>query len=521
MKKQLFLSFFLILQIYTTTSAQDLHIYYDVFHDSLWYKKDGMITETPGVRKRDLVQLHIIEFNNYLYNIKTEQKEVSEEAGQEDVFNSLISQAQGSMEGLFKNLPLGNIGAGFANIKISDYLGLGGQEEGARGGSEMLEQANSARDCFNELQELSGKMDRLSSELISLSRSIFAGTLSTAYIDELLMSPDLPPTQVKQLVMEQLELMFGEEFVDNPTLAGALAWKVKVDSFRVKSARMYQRKKQWDVKKLEYDKSILQMSHICNYADTLQRKTLNDYKDKLDIINIRDGMISGYADDLIKIEEMAASVTPDKLGALYRKTLEVKNHRFEYNQTFKPIGREMDLVLNITPRGSNEEADADSYRTRTIRVMNYEGFKYTITPGFCVAGFFTPQKRYSVALNNDNETVIAETDADKFVPLVTTAVQVYNDRGKRVTPGALLGLAVPLTPNGGQSQSLNFVLGPSLVIGRDQRISISLGFMGGKTTRLSEGVTPFQPFDTQNGVRPIPTVERYEFGWYFGITGNL
>ena len=258
-----------------------------------------------------------------------------------------------------------------------------------------------------------------------------------------------------------------------------------------------------------------------NYNDTIERKTLNEFKDKLDIINIRDGMISGYADDLIKIEEMAASVTPDKLGALYRKTLEVKNHRFEYNQTFKPIGREMDLVLNITPRGSNEEADADSYRTRTIRVMNYEGFKYTITPGFCVAGFFTPQKRYSVALNNDNETVIAETDADKFVPLVTTAVQVYNDRGKRVTPGALLGLAVPLTPNGGQSQSLNFVLGPSLVIGRDQRISISLGFMGGKTTRLSEGVTPFQPFDTQNGVRPIPTVERYEFGWYFGITGNL
>ncbi len=520
MIKQLFFQFIVMSSLCTKATAQDLHVYYDVFHDSLWYKKDGVITETPGVRKRDLVQLHIIEFNNYLYNIKTEQKEVSEEAGQEDVFNSLISKAQGSMEGLFKNLPLGNIGAGFANIKISDYLGLGGQEEGARGGSEMLEQANAARDCFNELQELSGKMDRLSDELISLSRSIFAGTLSTAYIDELLMSPDLPPTQVKQLVMEQLELMFGEEFVDNPTLAGALAWKVKVDSFRVKSARMYQRKKQWDVKKLEYDKSILQMSHICNYADTFQRKTLSDYKDKLDIINIRDEMISGYADDLTKMEEMAATVTPDKLGALYRKTLEVKNHRFEHNQTFKPAGREMDLVLSVTPRAGNEEADSDSYRTRTIRVTNYEGFKCSVTPGFCAAGFFTPQKRYSLTLNNDNETIIAETDADKFVPLVTTAVQLYNDRGARATPGVMLGVAVPLTLNGGQPQSLNFVAGPSLVIGRDQRISVSLGLMGGKTTRLSAGVTPFQPFDTQNGIRPLPTVDRYELGWYIGVTGN-
>jgi hypothetical protein len=486
----------------------------------LWYKKDGMITETPGVRKRDLVQLHIIEFNNYLYNIKTEQKEVSEEAGKDDIINSFISDPRGSIDGIFNSLPLGKIGSGFAGINPSDFLGFGGQNDGARGGDlDVL--VESAEEYINSLVVTTKAIENLSGQINVLSKRISAGSLSIAYIDDLLKSPDLPPTQIKELVMEHLDRMFGESFVAQPTLESALSWSDNIKKLREQSAQMNQLKQKWDKDKPEFDRVVSKLLQSVSELNEEERKGLTILQNKRDELSLIDMQISTYTDNLGKLEEMAASITPDKLGALYRKTLEVKNHRFEYNQTFKPIGREMDLVLNITPRGSNEEADADSYRTRTIRVMNYEGFKYTITPGFCVAGFFTPQKRYSVALNNNNETVIAETDADKFVPLVTTAVQVYNDRGKRVTPGALLGLAVPLTPNGGQSQSLNFVLGPSLVIGRDQRISISLGFMGGKTTRLSEGVTPFQPFDTQNGVRPIPTVERYEFGWYFGVTGNL
>ncbi len=519
MIKQLFISSLLMFTVCASASAQDLHIYYDVFNDTLWYKKDGVFTETPAVRKRDLVQLHIIEFNNYLYSVKTEQKEVSEEAGKIDVVNQFLPEGKFDMQGFLKSLPLGNLGAGLTGVKFPEWQGFAGnQNAGARGG-DMDVQASYATETYDKLLSLSTQMDDMSKKIRELSKSIFAGTLSVDYIDDLLKSHDLPPTQIRKMVMEHLKLMFGTAFVEEPTLETALAWKDKADQFREYSAQMNQLIEKWNEEKPGYDRAVRRISQLCSDTSKAEKELVRGFQERRDEINLRHTLISGYTDSLGKVVELAAGVSADKLGALYRKTVEVKNHKFEYNETFKPIGKEMDLVLEINVKDSDKNTDPT--RTRTVRVTNYEGFKYSITPGFCAAGFFTPQKRYSIALNSDNETIIAETDADKFVPLVTTAVQIYNDRGNRVTPGAMLGLAVPLTPNGGQSQALNFVAGPSLVVGRDQRISISIGIMGGKTTRLSEGVTPFQPFDTQNGVRPIPTVERYELGWYIGVTGNL
>jgi hypothetical protein len=523
MIKQLFFSSILMLSLCTSATAQDLHVYYDVFLDSVWFKKDGVSTETPGVRKRDQVHLHVVEFNNYLYNIKTEQKEVTDESGKIDLLNSFLPESGSGVDGFLKNLPLGKLGAGFSGMTLTDMLGyISGEKDGASRGDLDLT-FKSASEYIERLTVTTEEMHSLSVQISNLSQRISAGTLSVEYIDNLLKSYDLPPSEIKVMAMEHVELMFGSDFVEHPTLEGALSWVNNIQEFREKSARLNQLKDKWDRDKPEFDKTVRKLSLLASEMNEEERKALSDLQNKRDEANLRDLQISSFTDSLGRVEEMAASVTTDKLGALYRKTREVKNHRFEHNEMFKPVGREMDLVLNVTVKNDKKNSDTDPevYRTRTVRVTNYEGFKYTITPGFCVAGFFTPQKRYSIALNNDNETIIAETDADKFAPLVTTAVQVYNDRGKRVTPGALLGLAVPLTQNGGQPQSLNFVLGPSLVIGRDQRISISLGLMGGKTTRLSQGVTPFQPFDTQNGVRPIPTIDRYEFGWYFGVTGNL
>ena len=524
MIKQLFFSSVLMLSLCTTVTAQDLHVYYDVYRDSVWYIKEGVKAEKPGVHKRDMVQLHVVEFNNYLYNIKTEQKEVNEETGKFDMINQIFPASGGVADGFLKNLPLGSIGAGFPGLKKADSQGFASSFPNDNAPKLDREVAfQSAKENIEKLSAMAEEMQSLFLEITDLSKKISAGSLSVDYIDNLLRSPDLPPTEIREMVLEHLELMFGSDFVKQPTLEAALSWSNNIRFLREKSARLNQLKDKWGKEKPDFEKTVRKLSQAVSEMNEEEKKTLADLQNKRDETNIMYLQVSGLTDSLGRVEGIATTVTADKLGALYRKTREVKNHRFEHNETFKPIGREMDIVLTVTIKDDEAKSDTDpeKYRTKTVRVSNYDGFKYTIASGFSVAGFFTPQKRYSIALRQDDETVIAETEADKFTPLITTAVQVYNDRGKRATPGALLGLAMPLSPNGGQAQSLNFILGPSLVIGRDQRISISLGLMGGKTTRLSEGVMPFQPFDTQNGVRPIPTVDRYEFGWYFGVTGNL
>ncbi|MBK8403780.1 MAG: hypothetical protein IPL25_06740 [Saprospiraceae bacterium] len=71
MKYFLFSFFYLIIH---TTQAQDLHIYYNLYRDSLWYEKNGKPTKDLAVKRESkciytgrIQQLHLSIRNcNYL-----------------------------------------------------------------------------------------------------------------------------------------------------------------------------------------------------------------------------------------------------------------------------------------------------------------------------------------------------------------------------------------------------------------------------------------------------------------------
>lgn len=46
-------------------SAQDLHVYYDAFTDSVYYTQNGKPVDRPAVRKGANVVLHVNNYNNY------------------------------------------------------------------------------------------------------------------------------------------------------------------------------------------------------------------------------------------------------------------------------------------------------------------------------------------------------------------------------------------------------------------------------------------------------------------------
>ena len=58
--------------------AQDLHVHYNVFRDSVYYVQQGKTTNAPAVRKGGTVQLHVENYNNYLYDVsvKVEEEEI-------------------------------------------------------------------------------------------------------------------------------------------------------------------------------------------------------------------------------------------------------------------------------------------------------------------------------------------------------------------------------------------------------------------------------------------------------------
>ncbi|MBK7408295.1 MAG: hypothetical protein IPJ40_09660 [Saprospirales bacterium] len=61
--------------------AQDLHIYYDVFRDSIWYMSNGKSLNRPIVRHGSQVNFHLVEYNRYALQtgIQTLQEDISPE----------------------------------------------------------------------------------------------------------------------------------------------------------------------------------------------------------------------------------------------------------------------------------------------------------------------------------------------------------------------------------------------------------------------------------------------------------
>ncbi|MBK8404429.1 MAG: hypothetical protein IPL25_10190 [Saprospiraceae bacterium] len=67
-----FLFFALLYSFGSLIQAQDLHIYYNLYKDSLWYEKNGKPTKELAVKRGKQIYLHLVEYNNYIYQSEIE-----------------------------------------------------------------------------------------------------------------------------------------------------------------------------------------------------------------------------------------------------------------------------------------------------------------------------------------------------------------------------------------------------------------------------------------------------------------
>ena len=63
------------------------------------------------------------------------------------------------------------------------------------------------------------------------------------------------------------------------------------------------------------------------------------------------------------------------------------------------------------------------------------------------------------------------------------------------------------------------MIGPSLIIGKGDRIVLSAGVMGGKTEHLDKGLQVGDRFNSD--IADVPTTSSYKLGFYLGFSFNL
>jgi hypothetical protein len=149
----------------------------------------------------------------------------------------------------------------------------------------------------------------------------------------------------------------------------------------------------------------------------------------------------------------------------------------------------------------------------TLKVPVYGGLKINTSVGLTFGKFMNPQNNYFV-----KDSLIVAQPKGKFTPILTSFFHFYAQSRNDITLGGSFGIGLPLSSENGQ-QSASFFLGPSLILGKGDRIVLSAGIMGGRTEKLDRG---FQVGDSfKSDIDIVPTYSAYDIGFYFGLTFNL
>ena len=111
--------------------AQDLHVFYDVFEDTVYYQIDGKAVAKAAVKKGQQVILHVLNYNDYIYDLEleTEAEDFTVPASGSPLFGGGSS---GSALAQFRSLTggMGGTGFGLDSTRIADQ------------GSGMVDQTN-------------------------------------------------------------------------------------------------------------------------------------------------------------------------------------------------------------------------------------------------------------------------------------------------------------------------------------------------------------------------------------------
>ncbi|MBK9337476.1 MAG: hypothetical protein IPM98_13265 [Lewinellaceae bacterium] len=503
-------------------NAQDLHVHYDAFTDSVYYLRGEKTIHQPLIKKGENIWLHVNNYNNYLYNI-----EVVSEVGRESVssgsgFNPGQLLSGGGFDPIQMLLGAGGSagGPGIPGISgrdVSKGDGMGSTSadvERQKRLDVMRQTETKVNTTFTLLADLD---DQISEKNEAIQTALEAQQIQTFVASELRKlryNPQLAPHQIRALSHEYMARIFNES---DPTKLDITAVLQKTDAIG-QLAGLQQ----------EYE------TYTALYAGQV-----DSLKDWLDIIQ---GFKSDFSDSNIDRFYTVADkklATPEKNLKTYQRNItvlqtqlpQVKNLDFEtlvqlrtdylileendfsrqYRHTAE--GDNLTLQLVLTPIDSAQTPGVATKYVPAIRVDVYGGFKVAAGLGLSFGQFFQRPMDYFV-----RDSLIRSSAKDAFTPYLSSFIHFYRQGRGAVSAGGSFGVGIPLGDGGGL-EALSFFLGPCLVFGRGERIVLSAGIMGGKVQHLSDGYSPGDYFEADASL--LKTESRYQLGYFAGLSFSL
>lgn len=502
-----------------TLRAQDLQMYYDLFTDSVTYKKDGKPVLQPKIRRGDFVVLHFTEFNPYLYVADVEIEQTNSEewsggassgaagAGAGGLMSGLIPGMSGSAAGggglsSFFNMPLLSMGQN--SMRLADFFG------NARGTQQLLTEAQTQLQALAQIQS---EMAEIYSEIQTLERSERAAQLAGKHLDQLLQNPRIRPSMIRRIAAEYEEMIFPGKPVGSLQIADAFEWQDRPQAKRRLLAALSAKQQEFDIQLLNLTPIARQLSDL----DTRSSPGLEAFATDLRTLTGKGDNLRQQLEAYIVAQTDTTKVlTLEEMLAIQMKFRELAEQTFSYPVAISVEKSRVIVNARFVPLDSVLTATRDKKlgtKTKTVKLETQGGLRISTSFGIAFGRMFDPTEDYSVREN----AIVAEAGGI-VQPGLATFVHFYPNNNRRgMSLAGSFGIGIPLSMT--NLTGLNFYLGPSLLFGRGQRFVLSGGVLAGPATRLAKGFSVGDAFDPNLG--DIPTRTRYELGYFVGISFNV
>lgn len=522
-------------------AAQDLHIHYNAYTDSLCFMQNGKPVERPAVRKGNSVVLHVSNYNNYLYDlqIKSQGNQASmARSGGLNIGNLLAASGLNPMKMLFgagsplSAIPgLGNIVKSFgAQTGTSDdeqILGFAAAKDKAPESAAERER----RALLAEIEKHAAAFDKihrrleLKEEEIAEIQNDMQATLEAVQLQvfaaeemrRIRFNPELEPRQIKRLSQEYMVRIFGES---DPELLSLDKMLEKTDG----PARFGILRQNYHVRLLQYAEEVLAAKAAgAALADTrfdFAGSNVQQFRTEAEkVIDVASGNLIAF-----RSNEEALNAKFSEIKTLDAKVLSELRTDYmvllgnEFSRTYRQTAAsdKIELRLTFTPVDSVQVKGVTTKAVAPIEINVYGGLQVSAGLGLSFGQFFNKPQSFFV-----RDSLIQGKEKDAFTPFLSSYVHFYPLTRREVSLGGSFGIGIPIgsSGNGGGIEAITFMLGPSLVLGRSNRIVLSGGLTGGKVSRLASGYAIGDRFEAQPDL--LKTESVYQLGYSLGVSFNL
>jgi len=514
--KALFTTFFLLLGL--CASSQDLHLYFDVHNDTTYYLRNGKSIPRPEVRRGEQIYVHVVNYNNYLYELKLEVEEKKIPMAERTPAGAAAAAGAGSLLSMFiapgGGMPMGGLPF-LSGIDGSQRLGFAGKEEALdealrqkiQGMHDQLER--NIRQVRKTDSALSALEEEMATQLAAVKLEQFAaGELGRIRYD-----PGLEPARIQEMAREYAEILFGDTDPAKLTL-GRIRERVSPYQQLEMDFRSYK------ARIIELDS--LQQKNIALKSDLLHLGPMPG-TNLAEVLDVAQNHIEVAGRRLIELRtqeqalQSALSVTPpldtERLVALRTLYIILMENTFSKSYRYEASGDLMTVSVKLLAVDSLRHQGAHNRELPPVTVRVYGGLRMTTSVGLGFSQYFQRPNTYFI-----RDSTVQSSRKDAFVPQLSSFLHFYYPRPGKISWGGSIGAGMPLS--GGEGlQSLAFFMGPSLVIGQNSRIILSTGLMGGRVARPSQGYQTGDRFPSDPSL--FVTESAYQLGYFFSASFNL